>query len=86
MFFLVTIGPDRRQARQQGHGAQGGTKRDSVCRGHASGDECPRKKSHPREALQPRFPKEPNHRRAADDSLTVSSEVSAPMFAPARVV
>jgi hypothetical protein len=30
----------------------------------------PEKKSHPVGALQPRFPKEPHHRRAADDSLT----------------
>jgi hypothetical protein len=33
----------------------------------------PEKKSHPRgRPLQPRFPKEPHHRRAADDSQCVS--------------
>ena len=34
----------------------------------------PERKSHPRgKPLQPRFPKEPHHRRAADDSLTAKS-------------
>ncbi len=36
----------------------------------------PERKSHPRDwkPLQPRFPKTPHHRRAADDSLTVCVE------------
>ena len=33
----------------------------------------PEKKSHPREAPAARFPKEPHHRRAADDSLAAES-------------
>ena len=34
----------------------------------------PERKSHPRgKPLQPRFPKEPHHRRAADNSLTAKS-------------
>jgi len=41
----------------------------------------PRKRSHPRgRPLQPRFPKEHHHRRAADDSLTAQRPQASNVF------